>query len=332
MQDADYGYTGSVTIGQVAPPSTLTVSGTANLPANGAATDTVSVLVTPYAGETAASDVVSFAADLHNSVGWGVAPAAATVPASTAAGTPATVTSTYTAGATSAICYYAVSDTLGGTAEAIIDQTISPSPAAGTLTVTTPASGTEAVTFGGAAVTVDFTAKDHTGAVSLPTRWTSPPLATAEQPLSADEVTNGSGVAAYMYTPPIVAGSTPGTCTLTAQEANTGATTAATITQTEPTETVALSPTSGAGVPVGTTVGVTTTVTNDGATSPDTVTYALSGTCGTLASATEPITLTAGGGTSTSDLYTASGTPGFCTVTATTGSGGTSSTVIDQTS
>jgi hypothetical protein len=130
----------------------------------------------------------------------------------------------------------------------------------------------------------------------------------------------------------VVAGSTPGTCTLSAQEANTGATTAATITQTEPTETVALSPTSGSAVPVGTTVGVTTTVTNDVATSPDTVTYTTSGTCGTLASATEPIALTSGGGTSTSDLYTASGVTGFCTVTATTGTGGTASTVIDQTS
>jgi hypothetical protein len=331
VQDADYAQTGTITIAQTAPPSALTVSGTANVPANGTATDTVSVTVTPYTGETAAGDVVSFTADTHNVAHCGTAPASATVPTSTAAGTPATVTSTFTAGSVSALCYYAVSDTLHGAAEAIIDQTVSPSPAAGSLTVTTPASGTEAVTFGGSAVTVDFTALDHTGAVLATDPVDVTPSGDCGGATVGDETTNTSGVAAYSYTPPVVAGSTPGTCTLSAQEANTGATATATITQTEPTETVAISPTTGTAVPVGTSTGVTVTVTNDGATSPDTVTYTTSGTCGTLASATEPIPLTAGGGTSTSDAYTASGVTGFCTVTATTGTGGTASTVIDQT-
>jgi hypothetical protein len=335
IQDAVYGQTGTVTIAQTAPPSTIAVTGNANVPAVATATETVSALVTPFTGETAAGDVVTFApatgAAANTTGSCGTFATTTAVPTTTPAGTPATVTSLYTPGTHSAVCTFTASDTLGGSATFIIDQTTSPTPAAGSLTLTVPTASPDNLPAGSVTpITVTVVAKDSSSQPIVGDPVTFTPVgdcgASTE---NVGDATIAGGIATYSYTPVVTAG----TCTISAQEANTGASTSAVIVQTAPTETVVLTPANGATVPVGTATPVSVAVTHDGvaATGTDTVTYALSGTCGTLASPTEPIALTAGSGSSTADTYTASGTNGFCTITATTGTGGTATSQIAQT-
>jgi hypothetical protein len=329
ISELDTAQSGSVTIAQTAPPQSIAVTGNANIPANGTSTDTLSATVSPGApGETTANnDILTFATSGAAGV-CGTIAASETTPAT---GTP-TVTDTYTSTAVSGICTVTVTDTHGGSTAVNIDQTHVPALAAATVAFTTPTTNPDNVATGGAVFSISAD-------VSISGAFVTGDPVTFF--LSGDCGTNASGseaptaggpppVATYVtYTP----SATAGTCTVTAQEAYTGATATLSIVQTAPAETVTVSPAAGTAVAIGTTASVTAAVAHDTATGTDTVSLAVSGTgCGTLASATEPVTLTAGAGTSTADTYTASSTVGVdCTITATTTTGGSGTTTLDQT-
>jgi hypothetical protein len=315
--DSIYQETGSTSIGQTVPPSTLAVSGGANLPGNGSSQDTLSVTVTPFPGVSAASDVVTFGLGAHCGT---LATPTATTPATGAA----VATDVYTAPATSGICQIAVSDALGGTAALNIDATTSPTPSAGTLTVTAPTSNPDSVAVGSAAVSVTVVAKDSTSTPIVGDEVLFTPTGDCTG-TGSYQATAAGGAVTFSYTPE---GTTVGTCTIAAQESNTGASTSVVINQTAIATTIGL--TGGATLAPGVSETLTVTPSNPPATdasAPITFTVTGSAGCGTIPATTGSGT-TPYGGTST---YTAGVASGFCNVTATEG-GVTSNTLqIDQT-
>jgi hypothetical protein len=315
--DSIYQETGSTSIGQTVPPSTLAVSGGANLPANASSQDTLSVTVTPYPGVSAASDLVTFALGTHCGT---LATPTATTPATGAA----VATDVYTAPATSGICQIAVSDALGGTANLNIDATTSPTPSAGTLTVTAPTTNPDSVAVGSAAVSVTVVAKDSTSTPIVGDEVLFTPTGDCTG-TGSYQPTAAGGAVTFTYTPEAT---TVGTCTIAAQESNTGASASVVINQTALPTTIAL--TGGATLAPGISETLTVTPSNPPTTDAGAaITFTVTGSagCGTV-----PATTGAGstpyGGTST---YTAGASSGFCNVTATEG-GVTSNTLqIDQT-
>jgi len=334
IQELDSAQTGTVTIAQTAPPTAIAVTGNSNIAP--AATETISAAVTPgVSGETLANDVVTFTVVNEGPSGPDLcgtfAAATETIPMTTATGASATVTDAYTAGSASDVCGITVSDSIGlaaGAAHASVDQ-ITPGLALGSVVVTAPTTNPDSVATN-TAVTVTVEAENSASVpiVGDPVNFIPTGDCGSNVQVSTDTASGGLDTYAYVANP------TAGTCTIAVQEANTGAKASVAIIQTAPAETLAVAPAAGTGVPINTGVAVQATVAHDSSTTgSDTVTFVVSGTgCGTLASATEPVTLTAGAGTSTADTYTASGTAGIdCTITATTATGGSGTTTLDQT-
>jgi hypothetical protein len=315
--DSIYQETGSTSIGQTVPPSTLAVSGGTNLPANASSQDTLSVTVTPFPGVSAASDVVTFGLGAHCGT---LATPTATTPATGAA----VATDVYTAPAVSGICQIAVSDALGGTAALNIDATTSPTPSAGTLTVTAPTSNPDSVAVGSAAVSVTVVAKDSTSTPIVGDEVLFTPTGDCTG-VASYQATAAGGTVTYSYTPEAT---TVGTCTIAAQESDTGASTSVAINQTAIATSIAL--TGGATLAPGTSETLTVTPSSPPASDAGAaITFTVTGSagCGTVPATTGAGT-TPYGGTST---YTAGVASGFCNVTATEG-GVTSNTLqIDQT-
>jgi hypothetical protein len=148
--------------------------------------------------------------------------------------------------------------------------------------------------------------------------------------------TTSTGVASNPYLAPTFSSSGPTSCTVTAKDSDFGQTGTATVTLTQPPNTVTLSPASATVAANGTTTDLLTAHVTAGAgttgtANNDAVTFATSGTsCGTVGA---PSGTTGSADSSVTATYTASATPGFCTVTATEAlTGGTASTGIDQTS
>ena len=144
-------------------------------------------------------------------------------------------------------------------------------------------------------------------------------------------LTNASGNATVTYT----ASTTAGTCVITATEAVNSLSAAVTITQTMVANTITVTATPNVVPADGTTSSITSTVTNQitGAVSGDVVTYNLApspaGSCGTLSSLSAT---TDASGHAQAVAYTASNSPGVCTINATeSGTGSTISTTITQT-
>jgi hypothetical protein len=327
--DADYGETSTATIAQSAPANTIAVTGNANVAANGTSTDTLTAAVTPAAGRSAASDVVTFT---FTGADCGTPANTATSTATTPTSGTETASTTYTSNTAPGFCSVVASDSSGAaSAPVTIDQTMSPPLAAATVVFSAPTTNPDAATTG-TAVPLGVTVTDGGAAVhNDPIVFTTSGTSCGTTP-TASATSNTGTAATSTYTQTVA-----GTCTITAQEADTGATTVLTVNASAPAETAYITPpgngvTGTVPVAIGTGQAFTLTVANDSSTTgTDTATFSASGTgCGTFASATEPITLTSGGGTSSSDTYTAGNTTGFCTITATTATGATATATVDQ--
>jgi hypothetical protein len=314
--------TSVITITQSAPPNNIVVTGNANIPAAATSTDALSVTVQPgTAGEPVNGDVLTFTLSTHPAGICGTITVNETTPATGAA----TVTDTYTdTVATPGICYVDVTDGSGGNTEVGIDQT---NPALATASIAQTTTSPDDVTTGASVadtVTVTNSGGPIVGdqvAYSL-----SGDCENATGPVlnvnPSEGPTVAGGVGTYGYTAP----ATPGTCVITATEADSGASTSLTIVQAAPaaTTTIAGAATVAPGTGETITVSTTNAPTTD-ASSP--ITFAVAGVggftgCGTIPAATGAAT-SPYGGTST---YTAGGTSGFCTITAT--EGGVSSTPL----
>jgi hypothetical protein len=339
-KDADFGQTGTAIIALTEPPNTVAVTaGTPKLPANGAATSTLSTAVTAVATGAANNDTVTYTTS-------GACGTISPTSGSTGAGNSA-VTAVYTVGTTPGFCVVTATEAnTGATGTATIDQSSSPAPAVGLLpisgtgvTVTTAAvAGTPGAyaasqVEGAAASTYTVTAESASSAIIVgdPVAFTVA-AGTASACGTVAPVTTGSGgTATFTYAAPVT--TTPGTCLITATEADTGASSVLTVTQSAPAAVTTITP-GNSNVPLGTSTTLSVSVsnvthTNNG----DTVTFtptSASGGCGIVTGGTTlsvPTGATTGTATAT---YTSGGTPEFCTVTAVAESS-TGTTSIDQT-
>jgi hypothetical protein len=316
--------TSAITITQSAPANTILVSGNANIPAATTSTDTLSATVAPgTTGEPVNSDVVTFTKSTLPTGVCGTITGTETTPATGAA----TVTDTYTATAVSGICFVDVTDPSGANTEVGIDQT-NPSLATATIAQTAPTATSPDNVTTGASVTDTVTVTNSGG------------------PIVGDEVayiltgdcggntspseaaTGAGGVGTYAYTAP----ATPGTCTITATEADSGASTSLSIVQTAPAATTTIAAGSATVAP-GTndlmTVSTTNAPTTDASSA---ITFTVAGVggftgCGTIPATTGAATSPYGG----TSPYTAGGTSGFCTITATEGGVTSTPVTIQQT-
>jgi adhesin/invasin len=179
-------------------------------------------------------------------------------------------------------------------------------------------------------ITATVIRSDGTPAISDPVNFTTSGAACGTLTGTNPTTTNASGQATITY----VAGTTAGTCTITATETNLGVLSGSTgVAQTAVKNKVVVSPvatqSAGSTTPVTVTTTVTQGFTGGGPVNADTVNFTLSGgaACGTL-SATSGATNTSGVVTTN---YTPSSTIGFCTFTSTeTATGGTGTTTITQ--
>ncbi|MGH9291738.1 MAG: beta strand repeat-containing protein [Acidimicrobiales bacterium] len=147
---------------------------------------------------------------------------------------------------------------------------------------------------------------------------------------TANTGTTSGGVATVSYIPTTTAGN----CTITALDSIHAQTGTGAFVQTTAPNTVTVTPTNPT-LPASTSNTVTLSATVTPTTDNDAVTFTSAGTpsaaCGTLGAPSGTTGST--GLTPVTSVYTASTTPGFCTVTATeAATGGTGTTVIDQTS
>jgi hypothetical protein len=317
--------TSVVTITQSGPPSSIAVSGNANVPDLTTSTDTISAVVTPAAGESTSGDVVSFTVSPAGTATCG-AMATTTVTVPTATTGPATVTDVYTATANTNICPIVVHDTLGGSTTVLVDQTGSPTPATGSLTVTAPTTNPDSVTTGSAAFPVTVLAKDSSGTTIATDQIYFSTSGVCGSNVAVQTATT-AGSDTYTYTPAATAGS----CTVSAQDAITGAKTSTVITQVSPTPTVVLS--GAASAAPGTNDTITATPSNLPSSDAGTpITFTVAGVsgftgCGTIPTATAASSTPYGG----SSVYTAGLTSGFCTITATEGGVVSNTFTVDQT-
>jgi hypothetical protein len=322
-KDALYSETSVITITQSAPANTIVVSGNANLAASTANSDTLTATLAPGTpGEPVNGVALTFTASTTPTGVCGTITTTKTTPATGAA----TVTDTYTATAVPGICYIDVTDPSGGSTEVPIDQT-NPALATVSLAQTSPTSP-DAVTTG-ASVTDTVTATNSGGPVAGDevAYSLSGDCGSNTNPSEAATATS-TGIGTYAYTAP----TTPGTCTITATEADSGSSATLTIVQSAPAATTTISAASATVAP-GTGDLMTVSTTNapaSDASSPITFTVAgVSGFtgCGTIPGITGAATGTYGG-TST---YTAGGSAGFCTITATEGGVTSTPVTIQQT-
>jgi hypothetical protein len=319
--DSIYGETSVVTITQTAPANTIVVTGNANIAAAVTSTDTLTVTVNPGTpGEPVNSEAVTLTKSLTPAGVCGTITTPVTTPATGAA----TFTDTYTATAVAGICYIDVTDLSGANTEVPIDQT-NPSLATASIAQTTTSPQTIPTTTG--TVTDNVTVTNSGGPiVGDQVAFTLVGDCVGTSP--SFTVTGAGGVASYAYGP---APATAGTCTITAQEADSAATTSLSIVQTAPVTTVAV--TGGTSIGPGTTETITVTPTNPPTSDASSaVTFTVAGVGGFAGCGAAPATATASATTPypATSPYTAGGTSGFCTITATEG-GVSGSLTVDQT-
>jgi adhesin/invasin len=330
--EADSGATGGATVTQQAVENVAIVANPATVPANGLATSAVTATVTSPTGAPVASDVVTFTPNAP-AAGCGSFPTLDT--ATTNASGQATLT--YTAGSTVGFCTVTATATAtvslaSGNASTTIRQGSASGATASSVTVSaSPASIAASGSATPSKESVVTVTVDSTGGVPVdgdPVALAVTPAATCGSVTPATFTTNAAG----QSTTPIEyqTSTTPGTCTVTATEANSGLSGSAAITQTG-FNTVSFSTAPTTPVPANgsntQTIGVTVTNSASTPVAGDTVTFSVPAGCGTF-------TPTSG---TTSSLgvvdtsYKTSTTPGFCTVTATeSGFGDSASSVIDQ--
>lgn len=329
--EADSDQSGSTSITQSSSPTnTVTVTASpSSVTANGSATSSVTVTVKDSSGNPVSGDDVTLTTSAY--------PTGACGSLNHTSGTTTSsgqVAATYTASSTSGFCTITASESqTGASGSTTITQTSS-SPSIMPNSVTVTASPSSVSASGSATSTITATVKNFLGqAVSGdPVMFTmsASPAGSCGMLSSTTGTTNSSGVVSVTYTSSTV----PGTCTITATEANTAASGKGTVTQTSSDAvTVTASPQS---VPADgaatSTVTVTVTTPTGSPMSGDSVTLtdspSPSGSCGML-SPTSGTTNASGQITAT---YTASTTTGFCTITATeSATSGSGSTKITQT-
>ena len=320
--------TTQVTQTAVTPGTPDTVSVTANpssVPADGKSTSTITATVSKASGPDA-SDPVSFT---ENGICGTLSKASSTTDGNGHA------TATYTSSTSHGQCTITVTEAnTGASGPATVTQTVPLNVSVKANPSTVPADGksTSMLT----ATVTDPNNSDAAVANDTVT-WTlsASPAGSCELASPPPSATNTSGQVTVQYT----ASKTAGTCTVTATESQSGSSGTTTVTQSAYTVAVTATPSSlpGDGA-TQSTIAATVTDSNSKPVGGDVVTFTLSGTptsasCGTLSS---PPTATTGSSGSTNGVasitYTASTTPGVCTVTAKESDTGTSNTVnITQT-
>jgi hypothetical protein len=311
---------GFATANQVTPPNTIAaVASPSTIASGGSTSATITASVTGPSGAPVSGDVVTFAPS-------GTCGALTSTTATTNSSGQAAVA--YISSATSGFCFVKATDSTnstGSTARIIQTSgaantvTVSANPASLAAGSTTPSALTITVkTAGGSAVSGDPVHVTLSGAACGSLTGTNPAN------------TGGTGtLTSISYT----AGSTVGSCTITATEANGAGSGTTSITQTTPQNTVALSPSATQTIVANGTSNITFTAS---VTSPagvavpsDTVTFSGSGTCGSL----NPASASTNSVGNAASVYFSSTTSGFCTIKATeAGTGGSSAgTLVIQT-
>ncbi len=271
--EADSAQSGSTNVTQVPATNAVTLSppGTTNLLGNGTSTQDFTVRLTPAVfGGSVANDTVNFTVTGNPGAACG-----SVSPTSANTGTGSTVSATYTTSTTPGFCTVTATETAtGASGTALIDQTQNPTPTGNAVAVVaTPAF---ILADGSATSTITATVTSTSGPVSGDTVQFSP-SGTGIGTLSASfAATNGSGVASVTYT---ASTTLYATATVTATEANGGASGNATVEQV-PNVAVVATPTSVA--PSGTSA-ITVTVTHQGVGVPGLlIGIGVSGVCGTV--------------------------------------------------
>jgi hypothetical protein len=320
--EANKGNSGTTVITQTKVANTVTVAAApASILANGVSTSSITSNVTNTVSGPIVGDVVTYSLSPNPAGSCGTLSASTST---TGAGGNAPAV-TYTSSTVGGFCTVTATEAgTGSTATTVITQHGTATNT--TVTTATPASiaadgKTTSVikaTVSGNDVANDFVSFTLSGAAKVCGTLSS-----------STATTSATGVASVTYT----SSTTAGVCTVTATEVKGGSNGPATVTQTAVPNNIAVTATPSS-IPAdgATTSSVKATVTSgvDGtAINPDSVTFTATGAaCGTL-TGSPAATNTSGVATVT---YKASTTVGFCTITATDGSGGTGSTTITQTS
>jgi adhesin/invasin len=332
--EADTGQVGSALITVNANNSVKVTPASSNVAANGSATASLTATVKNPSGVVVPNDDLTITLSPSNSGSCG----SATMNGLTNSSGQLTIS--YISSSTSGFCTVTATEqsTAPGTGQsgsAEVDQTESPPPSATPYAVVTAALPSSVLANGATTSTVTVTVTNSTPApVSAdPVLLTMTPSAAGScgRLSAATGTTNGSGQVSATYT----SSTTAGTCTITAQEAQTGVSNSAVVTQTS-LNVVTVTPVPSSVPADGTTTSTVTVNVKSGLGANvvgDTVTFSLtanpSGACGPLTPA-GPYSTNASGNVVVT--YTSSTTVGFCTVKATeTGTGQSGSSAIDQT-
>ncbi len=345
-KDGDNGVTNTAVINQTEPANTVgLVAAPGAIPANGAATSTITATVgNTIVPAEAFADTVTFSTA-------GTCGTLSTASGSTGPTNAITPATTYTASSTPGFCAVTAKEANSGTsATTLIDQTQSPAPLPGTVTVSGAGVGGAVPSFTstqtiGTSTTYTALVKDASSNIVVgdPVIFSVAPGTAGETcgTLSTPASTTGSsGIATVTYTAatPAVGTVVSPTCVITILEADSASGSQLTVTQAGLAPVVSVTPTTsndalGTADPINVSVSNVTSADNGA-----TVTFSITAIAGaTCAAATVPAstTLTVATGASTgtaATTYTAPSNAGFCTVTAAVGAplSISGSTTIDQ--
>jgi hypothetical protein len=334
--------TGSVTITQTPLKNTITFTAPAALHVDADGVSTLSFSTTtanPVTGPVAAGDMLTFTTSPSTAGSCGAIGTISGTPAGATNGS-GVVTFVYTASATVGFCTITATEAAtGGTNSAVVTQNVPGAFGVDTSAMTTSTTGIACTgTAAGSAICVNANGKDTVAVKDTVTGAsqnadsvmfsTSASVAGACGTLSSTSGTTTSlGVVNTTYT----ASTTPGKCTITASEANSGSSATFVIGQDVVAHNIALAASPQSVVANGTSTSALTATVTDGVTSAavsaDAVAFATSGTCGAVSGSSSPSNAS-GVVTAT---YTSTAVSGFCQVTATDASGGSGTVRIDQT-
>jgi adhesin/invasin len=322
------GASASTTVTQTASNQVSVTASPAAIPANGTSQSAIVATIDSQSGAPVSGDAVTFT--LYASVSGSCGTLSNTSATTNSSGQAA---ANYTASGVEGFCTVVATENQDGSSgSAQVTQT-SPTttPSTPKNTVGVSASPSSLPANGSSTSTLTATVTNASGPVSGdPISFTTSAASSgACGTLSSSQgTTNGSGQVTVTYT----SSTTKGTCNVTATEANTGGTGTATVTQTTPYAVAVTSSASNLSDNGYSQATITATVTDPNNSSApvsgDPVTFTESGTptaaCGTLT----PGSAATGTNGQASTIYTASTTPGLCTITATESDNSSSGTVM----
>jgi adhesin/invasin len=271
--ESDSAQSGSTNVTQVPATNAVILAppGTTNLLGDGSSTQVFTVRLTPTVfGGSVADDTVNFSVSGNPGAACG-----SVSPTSSNTGTGSTVSATYTSSITAGFCTVTATEaTTGASGTALIDQTQNPAPTGNAVAVA--AAPPFILANGSATSTITATVTNSSGPVAGDTVQFSPSGTGIGTLTASFGTTNGSGVATVTYT---ASTTLYATATVTATEANGGASGNATVDQV-PNVAVAANPTSVAPSAMS---AITVTVTHQGVGVPGLlVGIGASGVCGTV--------------------------------------------------